>query len=301
MALQRITFIGIGNMGLALAQTLQNAGHPITIWNRTRDRPQVNELVELGAEYVQDAGEAINQSEGIIIICVLDYNTVYKALDKVSSFAGKTIVNLTNGSPKQVTTAEGWFKQREATQYFDGAVMATPDLVGTPHSLLVYSGESEDSFTSLKPLLAPLGAAHYESPDSGSASRLDLAALAAMYGMFSGAFVGMALLKRQKSLSDSEEESKVSPGVSKIMIPFLTAIVPYIELLAKSMDEKAWDDSLGNPLGMQATALQGILQACKEEGVDGGALESLSNNFQRAVKEQGGDGGIAIAGSYLLQ
>lgn len=301
MALQRITFVGIGNMGLALAQTLQNAGHPITIWNRTRDRPQVHKLVELGADFEHDAESAVNRSEGIIIICVLDYDTVYKALGDVSSFAGKTIVNLTNGSPKQSNAAESWFKQRETTQYFDGAVMATPDLVGTPHSLLVYSGESEENFNKVKGLLAPLGAAHYESSDSGSASRLDLAALAAMYGMFSGAFVGMALLKRQRNLLNNGEETKVSPGVSKIMIPFLSAIVPYIERLAKSMDEKAWGDSLGNPLGMQATGLQGILQACKEEGVDGGALESLSNNLQRAVKEQGGDGGIAIAGSYLLQ
>lgn len=301
MALQRISFIGIGNMGRALGQTLHKAGHPITIWNRTRDREQVNQLVELGAEFEHDAEAAIARSEGVIIICVLDYDTIYKALDKVSSFEGKTIVNLTNGSPKQATAAEQWFKQRQAQRYFDGAVMATPDLVGTPHSLLVYSGESEEVFTDVKSLLAPLGAAHYESPDSGSASRLDLAALATMYGMFSGAFIGMALLKRQKNLSGNGEETKVTPGVSKVMIPFVSAIVPYMELLAKSMDEQTWNDSLGNPLGMQGTALQGILQACKEEGVDGSALESLSKNLQRAVKEQGGDGGIAIAGSYLLQ
>lgn len=301
MALQRITFIGIGNMGFALAQTLHKAGHDITIWNRTRHRLQVDKLIGLGARVEQDIEVAVSRSEGLVIVCVLDYDTMYKAIDSVASFTGKTVVNLTNGSPRQATIAAQWFEQRQAERYFDGAVMATPDLVGTPHSLLVYSGETEEDFDGVKSLLGPLGTAHYESSDPSSASRLDLAALATMYGMFSGAFIGMALLKRQKGpAGDGDgEETTVTPAVSKIVVPFISAIVPYMELLAKSMDEQSWNDSLGNPLGMQATALQGILQACREEGVDGRALTNLSDKLQRAVQEQGGHGGIAIAGSYF--
>ena len=67
------------------------------------------------------------------------------------------------------------------------------------------------------------------------------------------------------------------------------------------IDQERWEDSLGNPLGMQLTALRTILRACDEEGVDGGALAGLAANMQKGVDERGGDGGIPIAGKYLLK
>ncbi|KIE03231.1 NAD(P)-binding domain protein, partial [Metarhizium majus ARSEF 297] len=106
MAPQRITFIGIGNMGNTLAQTLHKAGHSTTIRHRTRHRLQVDKVIELGAELEQDAEIAISRSGGLVIICLLDHDTIHKTLDKVPSSAGKTVVNLTNGSPLQSTPVE---------------------------------------------------------------------------------------------------------------------------------------------------------------------------------------------------
>ncbi|EFZ00409.1 6-phosphogluconate dehydrogenase [Metarhizium robertsii] len=78
MALQRITFIGIGNMGNTLAQTLHKAGHSTTILNRTRHRLQVDRVMELGAELEQDAEIAISRSGGPVMVCVLDHDAIYK-------------------------------------------------------------------------------------------------------------------------------------------------------------------------------------------------------------------------------
>ncbi|EFY90881.1 oxidoreductase, putative [Metarhizium acridum CQMa 102] len=178
-------------MGNALVQTLHEAGHPVTIWNRTRHRLQIDKLIELRAKFKQDAEIAIGRSGRLVMICVLDYDAIYNALDKVPSFAGKTVVNLTNGSPSQSTVAEEWFKRRQAERYFNGAVMATPELVGTAHSLLVSTtakAKSNSAMSSLSwELWLPLTTS---CPDAGSASRLDLAAFATMYGMFLGPCVG---------------------------------------------------------------------------------------------------------------
>jgi len=44
-----ITFIGIGNMGLASVLALLKSGSPVTVWNRTAARPQVITAVDAGA------------------------------------------------------------------------------------------------------------------------------------------------------------------------------------------------------------------------------------------------------------
>ncbi|KJK79078.1 hypothetical protein H634G_05893 [Metarhizium anisopliae BRIP 53293] len=78
MAPQHITFIGIGNMGNTLAQTLHKAGHSTTILNRTRHRLQVDKVIELGAEMEQEAEIAISRSGGPVMVCVLDHDAIYK-------------------------------------------------------------------------------------------------------------------------------------------------------------------------------------------------------------------------------
>lgn len=43
--------------------------------------------------------------------------------------SGKTIVNLTNGTPKQAIEMSQWIKYRGAAHYFDGAVLVTLQMV----------------------------------------------------------------------------------------------------------------------------------------------------------------------------
>lgn len=304
MSSQRVTCIGVGNMGAALAATLLKAKTPVTIWNRTAGRPQVAPLVDSGAEFESDFGSAVSKSDNVVIVCLLDYDAIYGAFSPLgsspSSLTGKTIVNLTNGTPREARAAEEWMKAHGAAHYFDGGVMVTPQLVGTPHSFVLYSGDDEETFAGISGLLAPLGAAQYVAPDAGAAAIQDLAALAAMYGMFCGAFTGMGLLKRQLRRVDGEEV-KILPDVEKVVLPLLTALVPYLGPIAKSIDEETWDDNMGNPLAMQLAGVKNIIRACEDEGVDGTGLQFFSSVMQRAVDERGGDGGVAVVGKYLLK
>ncbi|KAI9164005.1 NADPH-dependent reductive aminase [Paramyrothecium foliicola] len=301
-----IACIGMGNMGAALATTLLASGLPITVWNRTASRPQVKSVIQAGARFEADLA-AVIASHDVLVICVLDYATVSRIFAPLdadqSAFAGKTVVNLTNGTPRQTREAAAWMAAHGAHRYFDGAVMVTPQLVGTPHSFLIFSGEAEAIFAAedgVAGLLKPLGHCLYVGDEAEASASYDLAALAAMYGMFSGAFVGMGLLKKQKRKGQTEA-SKALPGVEKVVVPLLTALVPYVGLLAKSMDEETWDDNMGNPLGMQLEGVKNILLACKEEGVDGTGLEFLATTMERAVADHGGDGGVAVVGNYLLK
>ena len=302
MTSSRILCLGIGNMGAALAGTLlRSGGHDITIWNRTSTRPQIKPLVEAGARLELDLASALASSD-VIVICLLDYPSVFAALTPfASALVGKVVINLTNGTPRQSTEAQEWMRANSVARYFDGAVMVTPQMVGGPQAFLIYSGETEGVFRdTIADLVAPLGTAVYVGEDVASAATSDLAALAAMYGMFSGAFIGIGLLKRQLAKAGNSSGG-VAPAVKSIVVPLLTALVPYVGLIAETADKEDWDDDLGNPLGMQLVGVRNILQACEEEGVNGGGLESIAELMQKIVDERGGDGGVAEVAKHVLK
>ncbi|KAK4241861.1 come operon protein 4 [Achaetomium macrosporum] len=301
-----VTSIGIGNMGAALATALlKSSTVKLTLWNRTASRPQVQAVIAAGATFEPSLPDAIAASE-VILLCLLDYpaiSSVFAQLDAASRpLQGKTVLNLTNGTPKQAREMEAYVKNTlGAAVYFDGGVMVTPQLVGTPGSFVVLSGESEAVYRARLAdtgLLKPVGNLLYISPDAGAASLVDCAALAAMYGMFIGAFTGIGLLKRQKG---QDGKVAVKPLVDGVMVSLLKELVPYVSLLADQIDREDWMDDLGNPLAMQATGVKNIMQSCEDEGVDGSGLALLSRLMEKAVQDGFGAGGVAVVAKYLMK
>jgi 3-hydroxyisobutyrate dehydrogenase-like beta-hydroxyacid dehydrogenase len=55
---RRVSFLGVGEMGSALAGAAIGAGYPTTVWNRSPGRTAP--LVEAGARAATTAGEAID-------------------------------------------------------------------------------------------------------------------------------------------------------------------------------------------------------------------------------------------------
>ncbi|KAF4987440.1 hypothetical protein FDECE_15430 [Fusarium decemcellulare] len=294
---QSLTFLGIGNMGGALVRGLLRS-NKVTIWNRTADRPKVRALVDAGAIFEPSIQNAIAKND-IIIICLLDYSNITTTLENLPEKAleGKTLINLTNGTPKQARELADWASSHGVKHYFDGAVMVTPQMVCGPQSFFVLSGENLDLFKPVASLLMPLGRPEYLGEAVDAAARYDLAALSSMYGMFSGMFVAMALLKKGHTTPDE----KLEPVVSGSLAPFLSALIPYTGLIARSWDERTWDDNLGNPIGMQAQGLRNILNACHDEGIDNGFLKYFATAMEKAARDRGADGGIAVLGEHLME
>ncbi|KAK0649987.1 hypothetical protein B0T16DRAFT_389937 [Cercophora newfieldiana] len=299
MASQSITFIGIGNMGLAAVLALLKSDSSITIWNRTVTRPQVQTAVGAGAVLEEDLGKALSKS-AMVFICLLDYGKIRQSLEAIrasspSVLAGKTVVNLTNGTPRQAREMHSWLQETwNVERYFDGAIMVTPQMVGGPHSFLVASGEDEAAFSEPSRLLSPIGNPQYLGPDIAAAARYDLAALSTMYGLFSGSFIGMALLKRSPNPS-------IGKIVKESIVPFLTALVPYIGEIATAWDEERWEDNMGNPVLMQLEGVRNIVAACEEEGVDSSFMTNLVNLMEKVVEQHGGDAGVTAVGKLLLK
>ncbi|MBA3783190.1 MAG: NAD(P)-dependent oxidoreductase [Nocardioides sp.] len=185
-----VTRLGLGAMGSALAASLVDAGHPTTVWNRTRGRD--TDLVARGAVSAPTAHEAVTASP-VVIACLYDAASVRQTLDpEVEQLRGRTLVNLTTTTPNESRELAAWAAS-QGLDYLDGAILAVPSMIGTPEAAVFYSG-SRAAFEASRPMLDRWGTSTYDGEDPGRAALFDLAMLSGMYTMFAGFLHGAAMV-----------------------------------------------------------------------------------------------------------
>jgi 3-hydroxyisobutyrate dehydrogenase-like beta-hydroxyacid dehydrogenase len=64
---EKIAFLGLGNLGTPIAESLLEAGYELVVWNRTKSKAEP--LIKLGATVVEDPVEAI--TTGGLVFSVL--------------------------------------------------------------------------------------------------------------------------------------------------------------------------------------------------------------------------------------
>ena len=163
-----IAVVGTGRMGSALARALLQAGHRTTVWNRTAQRAEP--LAALGAAAAVSVLEAVNAAE-IIIVSVSDYKATAAILRDAavaSAIQGKLIVELTSGTPHGAREAARWCADHGAG-YLDGAIMATPDFIGTDAGTILISGAVKAFDTNTEMFRALGGNVQHVGEDPGRA------------------------------------------------------------------------------------------------------------------------------------
>lgn len=313
-----VTVIGLGAMGRALAGAFLDNGHPTTVWNRTAGKG--GELTERGATEAATVAEAIAASP-IVVVCVLDYDAVREVLGAPGAsdladladvldtpgtpeapgtsgtpdgsgtsgtqgtvaglLSGRTLVNLTNGTPRQARELARWASERGA-DYLDGGIMAVPPMIGTPGSLILCSG-SPEAFTAHERTLSATGAVSYLGEDAGRASLYDIALLSAMYGMFGGFFHAIAMVGSEKVPA-----TEFTP----LVVSWLNAMITSLPGMAKAYDANDHSAAASN-LRMQAEAFVNLLDASGEQGVSAELLEPMGTLLHRGVAANLGEGDIS--------
>ena len=191
----KVSVIGTGRMGSALATALHNKGFSTTVWNRTSSKTVP--LARLGLRVAESLKAAALASD-VIIVNVSDYRTAQQLLqdsDVASALVGKILVQLTSGIPQEARDMESWAGQHEIS-YLDGAIMSYPSGIGTPECTIFYSGP-EEVFSRVKPVLMALGGnTLFVGAAIGHTSALDLSVLTfvlgAMFGFVQGYIVSEA-------------------------------------------------------------------------------------------------------------
>ena len=162
MKKKKISVIGLGSMGSALAKTLLKSGSNISVWNRTVSKSK--DLNNKGAHVCLSPIDALHASE-IIIVCLSNYeswNNIINSNQIDMDLSKKTIVQLTSGSIEEVIAHSDWVKKHNGN-LLEGAIISFPSEIGTKDSSIVLAGNNEviencnDTISLLFPIKKNLG------------------------------------------------------------------------------------------------------------------------------------------------
>lgn len=220
---QRVSVLGLGAMGTALAQALLAGGHQVTVWNRTAAKAEA--LVDAGAAAAATAEEALTASD-LVILCLLDDASVREHVEPAAArLGGRTVVNLTTTTPEQARGLGRWAAERDIA-LIDGGIMAVPAMIGTPGAFVLYSG-AQAEFERYRQVLELFGAAEFVGADLGAAAMYDVSILGGMYAMFA-AFQQGGLMVRSAGGSAAR--------LAELMTPFLQAMATMLAADAVGID-----------------------------------------------------------------
>lgn len=272
----KIAIIGTGRMGSALAQAFLAHGHEVSVWNRTAGRARP--LVERGAKLAGSVREAVSGAEMTVGI-LSDYKTSglqLHAADVAAAMRGKILVQLASGSPSEARAAAVWAREH-GVRYLDGAIMATPDLIGKPESTILYAGERAlfDEHEALLKLLS--GTAAFVGTDHGQAAALDSSLLVYMWGTLFGALHGVAISQAEGIPLESYL------AYAKGLLPVTDAFT--IDLIERAITQQ-YEDTQAS-LDTHYGALLHVLEICQQRGLD----RTIPDAFAGVMK-RGRDGGL---------
>jgi 3-hydroxyisobutyrate dehydrogenase-like beta-hydroxyacid dehydrogenase len=267
---KRATVLGLGAMGGALAGALLAAGRPTTVWNRSPDKAAP--LVDRGAVRASTVTDAV-QASRLVVVCLLDDRSVYETLEPASAaLAGRVLVNLTNGTPRQARELATWAAARDV-EFVDGGIMAVPPMVGTPEAFVLYSG-SQTAFDAHRDALDAFGDAIFVGSDPGAAALQDIALLSGMYGMMSGFLHAFALVR-----SAGVEATAFAPMLQR----WLAGMDGLVEREARRIDTGDYATGVVSNLAMQAAGYANLVTAAEEQGVSPELITPLRSLFDRRV------------------
>lgn len=236
-----IVMIGGNVRALALAEVLD----PALAWSPTATEATTS-LQETLAE------------PALVVLCLDDYDGLTDMLDRHDKLlAGHDVVNLTSGTSAEAQAAAARFGAMSA-KYLDGALMAHPEHVGDPETVLVYSGSAE-VFQRNESVLARLGAATYLGPDAGTAALYDVAMLNFAWATLVG------YLQTATILSTAEVRAE---SFTPMLTRWLSGtVVDVIKGYATQLDR---GDYPGDEewLELDYPLMRHLVQASEERGVD---------------------------------
>jgi len=164
-------FIGLGNLGKAMAKRLISEGVALTVWNRTIEKAKDLEcgIAKTPAELISDVD--------VIFINLSDSNAVMNVLTQEGGVlkgncAGKFIIDTTTNHFEKVMEFYNLLKERGA-YYIEAPVLGSVIPASQGLLTVLVSGEKE-AFEKVKPLLEKIGKNIFYLEKQGLATKMKL-------------------------------------------------------------------------------------------------------------------------------
>lgn len=265
-----VTMLGLGTVGIPIAEAFLAAGHPTTVWNRSPSKADA--VVAKGARRAATVVDAVSASP-LVVVCVSNYDAANELLASAGgALAGRVLVNLTTGTPAEARDMAAWAAAHGA-DYLDGAIMAVPQTIGLPQAVLLYSG-STPAFQAHDLALGSLGTSRYLGADPATAALYDIGLLDAMYAMYAGFFHSVALVGTAKI--------DAVPFTS-VLVGWLTAILDLLPGFAAEIDTGAYPNRVSG-LELNRDAVANVRQVSQDQGMTVDVLGAFQALMDQRVR-----------------
>ncbi len=174
-----VGFIGLGDMGLPMVRHLLASGHPVSVWNRSKDK--LGPLAGLGAR-IAESPTQLMQGCDLIGLCLTSHHAVEEACCGIDGlFSGSAfpaasrpsaIVDFSTGSP-QAAKKMAALAQARGIGWVDAPVSGGPRAAATGE-LTVLAGGEQAAVQAASPLLQAVAAniTHLGPSGSGQMAKL---------------------------------------------------------------------------------------------------------------------------------
>ena len=136
----KISILGLGAMGSALAHCLIKNGHVVSVWNRSPDKAEP--LAQAGATVCETVDDAVAASD-LIITCIRGHRDVVGLISGAETpLEGKTICDMSTGDTKDAEELVSKLSERGA-DFMLGMINAYPSGVGSSDASILAVGLSE--------------------------------------------------------------------------------------------------------------------------------------------------------------
>jgi 3-hydroxyisobutyrate dehydrogenase-like beta-hydroxyacid dehydrogenase len=264
-----VTVVGLGPMGQAMAAVLLDAGHPVTVWNRTPSR--ADGVVARGAALAATPAQALAASE-LVILSLTDYRAMYDVLGD-ADLTGRVLANLSSDTPERTRAAAMWATERGATLLVGGLMVPAP-LVGTDAAYAFYSGPRA-TFDAHAATLALIARPDYRGEDPRLAQLFYQAQLDVFLTSLSGYLHATALLR---SAGVSAEEFTPYATETFTSMPEIASLAD----AADAIDAGEHPGDLARVTMMGATA-DHIVGASRDAGIDAALPEAIKAQYDHAI------------------
>ncbi len=165
---QKVGFIGLGVMGQSMAKHILQAGYPLSVYTRTKQKAE--ELIKLGAVWIDSISEL---SKGCDIIVTMigypkDVEEVYLGEKGILSSAesGTYVIDMTTSQP---SLAKRIYEQAKIKGIFSlDAPVSGGDVGAREARLAIMVGGDKDAFDTCLPLFEKMGQNIVYQGDAGS-------------------------------------------------------------------------------------------------------------------------------------
>lgn len=167
-----IGFIGLGNLGEAIAKRLIDMGEDVSVWNRTAQKAR-----DKGFDKIENSPKELIQKCDIVFMCLFDSNGVRNVLTMEhgllsADLKGKTIVDLTTNHFEDVLDFHKMVSEQNGA-YLESPVFGSV-VPATKGAVTVVASGEEDTYLTCKPLLEKFGANIFFLRNPGAASKMKL-------------------------------------------------------------------------------------------------------------------------------